>query len=115
MIKIKRIYSKSSSDDGYRILVDRLWPRGLSKDSAKVDLWLKDIAPSDKLRKWFSHDPKKWTAFNKKYHIELREKVNLISRLKELEAGKRTLTLLFSAKNEEYNNAISLREYLQKK
>lgn len=115
MIKIKRIYSESSSDDGYRILVDRLWPRGLSKDSAKVDLWLKDIAPSDKLRKWFSHDPKKWTEFNKKYHIELREKVNLISRLKELEAGKRTLTLLFSAKNEEYNNAISLREYLQKK
>jgi uncharacterized protein YeaO (DUF488 family) len=114
VIKIKRIYSIPSSDDGYRILVDRLWPRGLSKDSAKVDLWLKDIAPSDKLRKWFSHDPKKWIEFNKKYHIELREKVGLISRLKELEVGKRTLTLLFSAKNEEYNNAISLREYLQK-
>jgi uncharacterized protein YeaO (DUF488 family) len=115
MIKLKRIYSKSSSNDGYRILVDRLWPRGLSKDSARVDLWLKDIAPSDKLRKWFSHDPKKWPEFDKKYHKELGKKEELISRLKELERDKKTLTLLFSAKNEEYNNAVSLLKYLQKK
>jgi uncharacterized protein YeaO (DUF488 family) len=114
MIRVKRIYSKSSPDDGYRILVDRLWPRGLSKDSARVDLWLKDIAPSDILRKWFSHDTSKWPDFNKKYHIELEEKTELVSRLRKLEHSEKTVTLLFSAKNEAYNNAVSLLKYLQK-
>jgi uncharacterized protein YeaO (DUF488 family) len=114
VIRVRRIYSKSSPDDGYRILVDRLWPRGLSKGSAKVDLWLKDIAPSDKLRKWFSHDPKKWAEFDKKYHNELKEKNELISNLKELEQEKSTITLLFSAKNEECNNAVSLKGYMQR-
>lgn len=113
MIKIKRVYDKPSSTDGFRILVDRLWPRGLSKDSAKVDLWLKDIAPSDKLRKWFSHDSKKWLEFNKKYHIELKEKRELISMILKLEQEKKAVTLLFSAKNEKQNNAASLLQYLQ--
>jgi uncharacterized protein YeaO (DUF488 family) len=94
--------------------VDRLWPRGLTKDSAGVNLWLKEIAPSDKLRKWFSHDPKKWTKFDQKYHIELGEKDELVSRIKKLEKEKRAITLLFSAKNENYNNAVSLQKYLQR-
>lgn len=114
MIKIKRIYETPSSGDGFRVLVDRLWPRGLSKDSAKIDLWLKDIAPSDKLRKWFSHDPKKWLEFNKRYHLELKEKSELTSNLKKLEQEKKVVTLLFSAKNEKQNNAVSLFQYLQK-
>lgn len=114
MIKIKRVYTAPLPADGFRILVDRLWPRGLSKDSAKIDLWLKEIAPSDKLRKWFSHDPKKWPEFNKKYHIELEEKTQLVSKLDELENEKKVVTLLFSAKNEEQNNAVSLLKYLQK-
>lgn len=113
MIKIKRVYDKPSSTDGFRVLVDRLWPRGLSKDSAKVDLWLKDIAPSDKLRKWFSHDSKKWLEFNKKYHIELKEKRELISMILKLEQEKKVVALLFSAKNKKQNNAASLLQYLQ--
>jgi uncharacterized protein YeaO (DUF488 family) len=114
LIKIKRVYEKPSSSDGFRILVDRLWPRGLSKDSAKVDLWIKDIAPSDKLRKWFSHDSKKWLEFNIKYHIELKEKQELISKILKLHQEKKVVTFLFSAKNEKQNNAVSLIQFLQK-
>jgi uncharacterized protein YeaO (DUF488 family) len=89
MIKIKRIYEMPTQDDGFRILVDRLWPRGLSMDKAKVDLWLKEIAPSNDLRKWYAHDPKKWGEFKKKYFKELdlkKELVNLI--LKKIKGGK---------------------------
>lgn len=75
MIKSKRVYEKPSRNDGYRILVDRLWPRGLSKEDAKVNEWLKEIAPSDELRKWFMHDPKKWESFQKKYQRELEKKI----------------------------------------
>lgn len=114
MIRVKRVYSESFADDGYRILVDRLWPRGLSKDSAGIDLWLKEIAPSDKLRKWFSHDIQKWLEFNKKYHTELKEKPELVSKILELEQEKKIVTLLFSAKNEKHNNAVSLLGYLLK-
>jgi len=83
MIGIKRIYDNPEKKDGFRILVDRLWPRGLSKEKAKVDLWLKEIAPSDKLRKWFSHDPKKWDDFKKKYKLELRDKPE-IEKIKQI-------------------------------
>ena len=76
-IKIKRVYEKYDVNDGFRILVDRLWPRGLSKEEAKIDLWMKEIAPSDNLRKWFAHDPKKWEEFMKKYEEELRKNENL--------------------------------------
>lgn len=111
MIKIKRIYNPLSKEDGFRILVDRLWPRGLSKEKAKVDLWLKEIAPSDHLRKWYGHDPKKWTEFRKKYFNELKDKdelVNLIAR--KLKEG--TITFLYSSKEEKINNAVALKEYL---
>jgi uncharacterized protein YeaO (DUF488 family) len=112
MIKIKKIYDLPTGDDGIRILVDRLWPRGLSKEKAKVDLWLKEIAPSDKLRKWFSHDPKKWTEFREKYFKELghnRELVDLIIH-KDKEGN---VTLLFGAKEEKFNNAVALKEYIE--
>jgi uncharacterized protein YeaO (DUF488 family) len=114
MIKVKRIYDKPEKEDGYRILVDRLWPRGLSKNNAKVDLWLKDIAPSDKLRKWFSHDPKKWKDFRNKYKNELKSKNAIINKIKQIEKEKKTITLLYSAKDEEHNNAIVLQKILQR-
>jgi uncharacterized protein YeaO (DUF488 family) len=114
MIKIKRIYDESSSDDGYRILVDRLWPRGLTKQKAKIDFWLKEIAPTDKLRKWYSHDPKKWEQFRREYFKELdgnRESVSVIMRKKE----EGNITLLFSSREEKLNNAAALKEYLEAK
>jgi uncharacterized protein YeaO (DUF488 family) len=108
MIKIKRIYEPAASDDGFRILVDRLWPRGLSKEKAKVDLWLKVIAPSDDLRKRFCHDPKKWEEFKSKYLKELESKKELLNRIKQIEKEKEIVTLLYSAKDEEHNNAVVL-------
>ena len=114
MIRIKRVYEPPSEQDGFRILVDRLWPRGLSKESAQIDLWLKDVAPSDDLRKWFSHDPKKWLEFKKKYRKELDEKNELVSRLGSLRKEKKSMTLLYGAKDTEHNNAVFLQEYLQK-
>jgi uncharacterized protein YeaO (DUF488 family) len=110
MIKIKRIYDKKSKDDGYRILIDRLWPRGITKEEAAVDLWLKDIAPSAGLRKWFSHDPKKWNAFRKKYEMELKSKQEAIETVHQLKKEKDVITFVYSAKNEKYNNAIVLAE-----
>ncbi len=85
MIEIKRIYDKSERKNGFRILIDRLWPRGLSIEKAKVDLWLKEIAPSDKLRKWFSHDSEKWNDFKKKYKHELKDKPELLQKIKQIE------------------------------
>jgi uncharacterized protein YeaO (DUF488 family) len=93
------------------VLVDRLWPRGLSKDEAKLDLWLKDIAPSDALRKWFGHDPRRWTEFQKRYRDELKDKGDAVSELKGLLAeGK--VTLLYGAHDEEHNNAVALAAWL---
>ena len=114
MIRIKRIYETPARDDGFRILVDRLWPRGLSKDKAKVDLWLKEIAPSNDLRKWYAHDPKKWGEFKKKYFKELYLKKELVDRiLKKIKEGK--VTLLFGAREEKFNNAVTLKEYIETK
>lgn len=114
MIKIKRIYNKPEKEEGYRIFVDRLWSRGLSKNKVRIDLWLKEIAPSDTLRKWFSHDPGKWGQFKEKYLSELKQKKELVNKIRQLEKQKRTITLLFSAKDEERNNAVVLRECLKK-
>ena len=114
LIKIKRIYDPPSDQDGFRILVDRLWPRGISKESAQIDLWFKDIAPTDNLRKWFSHDPKKWTEFKSRYRKELNGKKDLVLRLGLLEKEKKRITLLYAAKDTENNNAILLQEYLRK-
>ena len=111
MVKIKRVYDKVSPDDGKRILVDRLWPRGIKKEDATIDEWLKDIAPSTDLRKWYSHDPAKWGEFKKRYKIELKDKTGIVDRLRT-ESRKRTITLLFSAKAMELNNAAALKEFI---
>ena len=112
MIKIKRIYEKYSTDDGFRVLIDRLWPRGISKANAHVDLWFKEIAPTNQLRKWFSHDPKKWDVFKKKYKEELKENKILVDKIKWLEKEHGTITLVFSAKDEQHNNAVALGKIL---
>jgi uncharacterized protein YeaO (DUF488 family) len=114
MIRIKRVYEEKSSDDGYRVLVDRLWPRGLSKDKAAVDLWMKDIGPSNELRKWFSHDPAKWGGFKEKYHAELKSKQDLIRQIKDLEKQHKKVTLLYGAHDEQYNQAVVIAEVLAK-
>lgn len=111
MIRIKRIYDPPAAGDGRRVLVDRLWPRGLSKDEVKVDEWLKEIAPSDELRKWFGHDPARWEEFRTRYREELKLHGELLERLRA-EARKGTVTLLFAAKDEEHNNAVVLKELL---
>ncbi len=102
----------ASSDDGRRILVDRLWPRGVKKENARVDEWLKDIAPSDGLRKWFSHDPSKWQEFRNRYRQELKSKLELVGKLKK-EAKKGKITLLFAARDIEHNNAVVLKEIIE--
>jgi uncharacterized protein YeaO (DUF488 family) len=113
LIKVKRIYEPAILDDGFRVLVDRLWPRGLSKDRARVDLWMKEIAPSNELRRWFSHEPKKWNGFKKKYGLELRKKPELLIEIKRAEKVKGTVTLLYSAKDEEHNQAVALSAILR--
>ena len=114
MLKVKRIYEKPARTDGTRVLVDRLWPRGLSKAGAQVDLWMKEIAPSGTLRKWFSHDPSRWNEFRRRYRAELRKSQEPVEELRAL-ARRQTVTLLFGARNEEFNNARALKEYLEKK
>lgn len=113
MIKTKRAYEEASPDDGRRILVDRLWPRGLRKDKARIDDWLKDLAPSTELRKWYSHDPARWQEFKKRYRAELSGKTPLLEGLKA-EARKGTVTLIYSSREIERNNAEALKEFLSK-
>jgi uncharacterized protein YeaO (DUF488 family) len=113
-VEIKRVYEEPDRGDGTRILVDRLWPRGLSKERARVDLWLKDIAPSTELRKWFSHDPNKWTEFQDRYRQELKMKADLLDDLKK-KASKGRVTLLYAAKDEVHNEAVVLQSLLQPK
>jgi len=111
-IRVKRIYEKPEKADGFRILVDRLWPRGLTKEKAQVEEWMKDIAPSDELRKWFSHDPKKWETFKTRYYKELENKKGLLDLLLQRSKG-RPITLLYSAKDEKLNNGLALKDYLE--
>lgn len=111
MVKLKRVYDPPSPDDGKRILVDRLWPRGIKKDDARIDEWLKEIAPSNELRTWFGHDPSKWKEFKNRYIRELKTKQELVKRLRQ-EAKKNTVTLLFAAKDTKHDNAVVLREVL---
>lgn len=112
MVKIKRIYEPWSPEDGFRVLVDRLWPRGMSKEKAHVDLWLKDIAPSARLRKWFGHDPEKWEEFGRKYRQELLEKKQYVDELKTLGKKHSAMTLLYAAQDTEHNEAIILAHIL---
>jgi uncharacterized protein YeaO (DUF488 family) len=111
-VRVKRVYDVPSPDDGVRVLVDRLWPRGLKRETAKIDLWLKDVAPSDELRRWFGHDPNRWTQFQKRYRAELAENAEPIATLRELVKDRKPLTLLYAAKDIERNNAIVLRAFL---
>lgn len=112
MLKLKRVYDPYAKADGMRVLVDRLWPRGMKKEEAGVDLWLKEIAPSDALRKWFSHEPAKWQEFKKRYRKELEDRQDMIEDLRK-EAQKGTVTLLFAAKDSERNNAVALKEVIE--
>ncbi len=113
MLKLKRVYEPSSKDDGFRILVERLWPRGLSKEKAGVDLWLKDIAPSPDLRKWFAHDQSKWEEFKRRYWTELSQKENTVELIrKKCEEG--TATLVFAKRDEKHNSALALKLFIEK-
>ncbi len=113
MIGLKRVYAAPEAGDGTRVLVERLWPRGLDKQHAKVDEWLKDIAPSTELRQWFAHDPAKWSGFQERYRAELVGKSVLAERLRKM-AEKDVITLVFAAKDEQHNSAIVLKRYLEK-
>lgn len=111
-IRLKRAYDEPEESDGYRVLVDRIWPRGLSKERLQLDEWIKEIAPSNELRKWFDHDPDKFLEFKKRYRKELDEKKELMQPLKKL-AGNGVLTLVYGAKDREHNQAAILKEYLE--
>jgi uncharacterized protein YeaO (DUF488 family) len=112
-IQTKRVYEQPADNDGSRILVDRLWPRGLTKEKAKVDLWLKEIAPSTELRQWFGHEPKKWKGFRGRYETELRHNSDLIEMLKT-KAKQGTITLLYGARDEKHNEALVLKQFLER-
>jgi uncharacterized protein YeaO (DUF488 family) len=111
-VRLKRAYDAPEKGDGFRVLVDRMWPRGLRKEDLDIDVWAKDLAPSTELRKWFRHDPKRWTEFKKRYERELRE-TGAKDRIKELidaAKGKRVITLLYGAKDREHNQAVVLQK-----
>ena len=110
-IRIKRIYEASAVDDGYRVFIDRLWPRGLKKEQVRFDIWLKEIAPSTELRRWFGHDPAKWEEFKVRYFRELDARSEAVAEL-AVRAEDEVVTLLFGAKAEQYSNAAALKEYL---
>ncbi len=111
MIELKRAYEPPSKADGERILVERLWPRGLTKDRAQIDLWLKDISPSPELRKWYGHDPEKWSEFRKRYLQEVAKKKDSVKLLKQKSRGK-TITFVYAARDEEKNSAVVLKAYV---
>ncbi len=112
-LRIKRVYEAPANDDGLRVLVDRLWPRGLKKQDAAVDLWLKEIAPSTELRRWFGHDPEKWTEFRRRYRAELDGKEELETLRRRADEGR--VTLLYGARDEEHNQAVVLKDLLEGK
>lgn len=112
MIKLKRAYEKPSKRDGLRILVERLWPRGVKKEDAALDLWLKDVAPSTALRKWFAHDPEKWPEFVRRYQTELKQNGDLIELLRH-RTTEGNVTLVYAARDERHNSAVVLKECLE--
>lgn len=113
-LRLKRVYEPAANEDGVRVLVDRLWPRGLRKEVAKVDHWMKETAPSAALRQWFGHDPERWEEFRRRYAQELRLREPDLERIRGLARGG-TVTLLFGARDEEHNDAVVLREVLLKR
>ncbi|MGC6770203.1 DUF488 domain-containing protein [Enterococcus sp. LJL128] len=112
MIYLKRAYEKPEAEDGCRVLVDRLWPRGVSKEKAQIDYWLKAAAPSKELRQWFNHDPEKFSEFKEKYKVELKENPVVVEQLLEL-TKKEKVTLIYGAKNKKMNNAVVLKEVIE--
>jgi len=110
-LQIKRAYEPPSRADGTRVLVDRLWPRGLTKEKAKIDIWLKDIAPSTELRKWYGHDPDKWDEFKSRYRRELKSKADLLNEVRK-KAAKGQVTLIYAARDEAHNEAVVLEQLL---
>jgi uncharacterized protein YeaO (DUF488 family) len=113
-VQVKRIYEPAARSDGFRVLVDRLWPRGVAKEHAALDLWMKEIAPSTELRRWFGHDPKRWRQFKARYRSELHEHESELAQLRS-RARKGTVTLLFGARDAEHNEAVVLKEILVQK
>ena len=113
MFKLKRVYEKPAAADGARVLVDRLWPRGLTKQKAALDLWLRDIAPSPRLRTWFGHDPHRWQEFQQRYWAELKGRRDLVADLRR-KGRKGTVTLVYAAHDEEHNNAVALKRFLNR-
>jgi len=114
MIKTRRAYDPPRKEDGLRILVDRLWPRGVKKEEARIDEWLKELAPSDELRRWFSHDPEKWLEFRKRYFKELKDQERLIKTILE-KVKDQSVVLVYAAEKETCNNAVALKEYLEER
>jgi len=112
-IKLKRAYDEPEKSDGFRILVERLWPRGVTKEKAGIDLWMKDIAPSTELRKWYSHDVEKWPEFKKRYRQELKDNKGVVAELKSI-VSEKDVTFIYAAHDEEHNSAVVLKEYIEK-
>ena len=113
MIRLKRIYTPAKPEDGCRVLVERLWPRGISKEKAALDLWLKEIAPSPELRKWFDHDPAKWDEFRKRYSNELESNEDIVTQLREY-TQEGDITFVYAARDVEHNAAIVLKEFIER-
>ncbi len=111
-VRIQRVYETPSGEEGYRVLIDRLWPRGLRKDQVRFDVWLKELAPSTELRRWFGHEPAKWEEFKRRYFAELDAQPEAVAELAR-RAAEGTVTLLFGAKAERFSNAAALKEYLE--
>ena len=112
-IKLKRVYEPPADEDGFRVLVERLWPRGVSKDRARVDLWIKDAGASPELRSWFGHDSGKWEEFRQKYFDEIRQRPMVVDLLRKTIKEKETVTFVFAARDEYHNNAVALKEFLE--
>lgn len=113
-MRLRRVYQPADADDGLRVLVDRLWPRGLSRERAAVDWWLKEAAPSAELRRWFGHEPARWQEFCRRYRLELQEHEPVLAPLRRRLAAGEPVTLLYAARDERHNNAVALAEYLSK-
>ncbi len=110
---MKRVYDLPADEDGYRILVERLWPRGISKERAHINLWLREAGASPSLRKWFGHDPGKWETFRHRYFMELHDRPEVVQRLRDIIEKERNVTFIVSARDEKHNNAVALKEFLE--
>jgi len=113
LIKVKRVYDPPEKGDCFRILVDRLWPRGISKEKAKLDRWMKEVAPSNDLRQWYNHEPEKWKEFQRKYREELKPEQDLLREIKHFEKENSNITLVYSSREANLNNAVALKKFLE--